>query len=220
MPFATYFAILAYFLGLEFRKNAARLAPDELSNYLCYTVLLGGFQAMTPMVFFAFETASCLIVSRDKILETENCNNTTYASLFLSGYLFIVTMVSIASKAISRERRAGGLTYEDLALLRLEQRQEIQGALILVTALASMHLLSVLGVKGKTNSVVTAVGLAGLVAIGIAATIEATVLVAGGQPAGKSGTLRRSLGGASNFTSGRKLSVIKVLGEMKIVGMV
>lgn len=52
--------MLAYQLGLQLRKKAARLTRVELSNFLCYTVLKGSVGAMAPIFFFLFETISCI----------------------------------------------------------------------------------------------------------------------------------------------------------------
>ena len=59
------------------------------------------------------------------------------------------------SKAVSREEREDGLTYEKLVILRLKPRQKIQGALGVVTALTSMYLFSVLGVQGDPKTTQT-----------------------------------------------------------------
>ena len=55
--------------------------------------------------------------------------------------------------------------------------QRIQGGLLAVTAIASLNLLSNLGVEGEKNSMVFVVGAVGVVSIGLAALINGTILV-------------------------------------------
>ena len=201
---------LVYIIALKLREKAAQLPQAELSNFLCNTVLVGGAGAMVPMVFFTFETLSCVMSNG---LESDMCENTTTSAKWLSIYLTIITAISIVSKAVSSEERGKGLTYENLAILRLKWRQKVQGALGLVTALASMYLFSVLGVQGEPNGLIRILGGVGFVALVITASIEASELVFGisegrGQPAGVSESHSRSfsLGG--------------IEGEMTVAGMV
>ena len=58
-PFHGWFAIfripiwcLTFWLGLKLRESAAKLPPQELSDFLCQTVLVKGTAAMGPMLFF------------------------------------------------------------------------------------------------------------------------------------------------------------------------
>ena len=119
---------------------------------------------MAPMIFFSFETVSCYQSSG---YGNDQCVNTSNAALWLSTYLNILTAVSIASKAVSREERGEGLTYENLAILRLKKRQKIQGTLGIFTALASMYLFSVLKVDGEPNESIYWIGAVGAVALGL-----------------------------------------------------
>ena len=111
---------------LKLRKKAAQLSPAELSNFLCSTVLIGGVNAMAPMIFFTLDSLSYF--ASDKI-EDNQCHNTLFAGLCLSVYVVITTLFSISSKAMSREERGKGLTYVNPAILRLKKRQRIQGGL-------------------------------------------------------------------------------------------
>ena len=140
------FYLIAYWLGLKLRRRAAHLPPAELSNFLCQTVLLGGVSAMSPMVFFMFEAVSCMTTGNG--LGDKRCENTTYAAMYLSVYLVIITIVSIANRTVPQEERGKGMTYIELAILRLNKKEKVQGSLGVVTALVSMYLFSVLGIEG------------------------------------------------------------------------
>ena len=132
---------VAYALGLKVRKKASQLPPVKLSNFLCNTVLQGGVKAMAPMIFFNFEIVSCYTST---MFDDGKCNNTSRAALALSLYLCIIPITAIRSKALSREERGEGLTYERLTILRLKPREKIQGTFRLFKALALMYLFSVL----------------------------------------------------------------------------
>ena len=80
--------IAVYALIIKTRRKAAQLSPAELSKFLCNTVLLGGVGAMAPMIFFTFESLSCIVSNG---LENDQCNNATVAAMFLSIYLVIIT---------------------------------------------------------------------------------------------------------------------------------
>ena len=43
---------LVFWLGLKLRESASKLPPQELSDFLCQTVLVKGTAAMGPMLFF------------------------------------------------------------------------------------------------------------------------------------------------------------------------
>ena len=210
--------LLAYKLGLEIRTKAAQLPPAELSDFLCITVLLGGVGAMAPMIFFSFESVSCYSSNG---LESDQCENTGRAAMYLSGYLLVVTLVSLASKAVPREDRDEGLTYKNLAILRLKRMQEIQGALGTVTALASMYLFSVLGVEGDPNDTISMAGGVGMLTICTAALIELYTLTWGREhPAGSPEAPGKDLGGARGFQLERRLSLAKVADDMTVASFV
>ena len=48
--------------------------------------------------------------------------------MFPSGYLIVITTVSICNNAVSREERGEGLTYKNLAILRPKTREKIKAA--------------------------------------------------------------------------------------------
>ena len=219
---------IAYALILKLRRRAARLPPAELSNFLCSTVLFGGVAAMAPMIFFALETLSCYASHTshpDLSLGSDQCYNTSNAAVFLSIYLVIITAVSFANKAVSKEGRGEGLTYKNLAIMRLKKREKITGALGAVTALASMYIFSVLGVKGEYNGTIYVVGGVGAGTLGVAALIEMFVLAFGETrrvelPEGNYQAPKGGLSGASKFSSGRRLSLGRVGDDMKVAGFI
>eukprot|EP00518_Triparma_eleuthera_P000388 CAMPEP_0182453030 /NCGR_PEP_ID=MMETSP1319-20130603/263_1 /TAXON_ID=172717 /ORGANISM="Bolidomonas pacifica, Strain RCC208" /LENGTH=153 /DNA_ID=CAMNT_0024650917 /DNA_START=663 /DNA_END=1121 /DNA_ORIENTATION=+ len=116
------FWLAAHWLLLKLRRKVAQLPPAELSNFLCHTVLLGGVSAMAPMIFFMFEAVSCM-ASGDG-LGDEQCANTTVATTALSCYLAIITGVSIASRTVPEKERGEGMTYSNLAILRLKVKEK------------------------------------------------------------------------------------------------
>jgi len=111
---------------------------------------------MASMLFFLFEAMSCMI-SGDG-LGDDQCENTGTAAMFLSVYLAIITAVSIASRTVPQEARGEGITYSNLAILRLRMKEKVQGALGVITALASMYLFSDLGVEGEPNDILLYIG--------------------------------------------------------------
>ncbi|GMI09881.1 hypothetical protein TrVE_jg13446 [Triparma verrucosa] len=170
-----YFCILLFTLKL--RASAAKLPSQELSDFLCQTVLVKGTVAMGPMLFFSFETVSCLI-SQDS-LSNGQCNNTSFAATFLSLYLAILTTVSIASKTVPKSvQRETAWEFSSIASLKgLKRWQQIQGGLVTITAIVSLYLLSVLGVEGNQNSTVYIVGITGALSMVSAELINMTMLV-------------------------------------------
>ncbi|GMH98487.1 hypothetical protein TrVE_jg9990 [Triparma verrucosa] len=170
------FWCLAFRLGLKFRESAAKLPPQELSDFLCQTVLVKGTAAIGPMLFLSFEAISCFI-SQDS-LDNGQCSNTLIASMLLSTYLAILTILSIASKAVPKSvQREAAWDLSSIASLKgLKWWQQIQGGLIIITAIASLYLLSILGVEANGNSMVFKVGALGGVSLAFAALINATML--------------------------------------------
>ena len=91
---------LTFWLGLKLRESAAKLPPQELSDFLCQTVLVKGTAAMGTMLFFSFEIVSCFI-SEDSF-DNGQCVNTSNAAMYLSVYLTILTTSSILSKTVPK----------------------------------------------------------------------------------------------------------------------
>ncbi|GMI02361.1 hypothetical protein TrLO_g14121 [Triparma laevis f. longispina] len=168
---------LAFWLVLKLRASAAKLPPQELSDFLCHTVLVKGTAAMGTILFFSFETVSCLI-SQNSLINGQ-CNNTSYAAMFLSLYLVFLTGLSIVSKTVPKSvQRETAWELSSIASLKgLKWWQQIQGGFMTITALISLYLLSVLGVEGNVNSSVFNVGALGGVSIGFAAVINTTTLI-------------------------------------------
>ncbi|GMH71850.1 hypothetical protein TrST_g1471 [Triparma strigata] len=168
---------LGFWLGLKLRASAAKLPPQELSAFLCQTVLVKGTGVIGPMVFFTFETVSCL-TSRNMIGESQ-CRNTSTAAMFLSFYLALLTILSIINKVVPEGvQREMAVEISSIASLKgLKWWQRLQGGLITITAIISLNLLSILGVEGDENSMVGIVGATGLLSIGFALLINATMLI-------------------------------------------
>ena len=215
--------LITYWLALKLRGKAAQLPPADLSNFLCQTVLVGGGSAMAPMIFFMFEAVSCM--ANGDGLDDDQCENTTYAAMYLSTYLVFITMITIASKTVPQEERGEGMTYSNLAIFRLKKSEQVQGVLGVVTALVSMYLFSVLRVEGEPNELIIWLGLAGLMTLVVAVLIEfaslafrRSVSTGDDQATSSSG----SLGEPSNFSAEAeedRLSLGDVEENMTIMGM-
>jgi len=214
------FWCFAYVHWVKLRQKAASLKDQELSNFVCRTVLLGGVGAMAPMVFFNFEIVSCLTDIRVYPLHHEDvrmCQNTSNAAMWLSCYLVIVASVSIIRRVSSRARNKEALTYERVARFELREREKIQGALVATTTFASMYIFSVLGVRGEPSNNFTWVGLVGLVCL-LCATLIEIISLSTEQGVVERGQDQDHL--TRGFKSERRLSVTGVEDEMTVVGYV
>ena len=212
----------AYKLGLMLRRKAAKLSQARLSKFLCNTVLLGGVGAMGPMTFFSFETLSCFASNG---LENDQCENTSHAAMFLSLNLAVIAIISIGGKVVTTKERGEGLTYETLAILKLNLRHKIQGTLLVITVMTSFYLFSVLGVEGDANTTILYAGGVGMLTTGIATLIEMFYLAVAGsrvmqQAACTSVVTRPALSGAQAFLSDRRLSLSKVEKDIATMGIV
>ena len=179
------------------------------------------FAAMAPMIFFMFEAVSCMASRHGR--GVYKCENTTRAAMFLSCYLVLITMVSIASMTVPQEQRGEGITYSNLAILRLKMKEKVQGALGVVAALVSMYLFSVLGVEGAPNETIKWMGLAGAMTLGVAALIEfasiafrRSVLTGDGQSVSSSGILHEP----SNIGAEQRLSLSNLEENTTVAGFV
>ena len=166
-----------FWLGLKLRESATKLPPQELSDFLCQTVLVKGTAATGTMLFFSFEAVSCFISQNS--FSNGQCSNTSHAAMFLSFYLAILTGLSIASKTVPKSvQRETAWDISSIASLKgLKWWQQIQGGLVTITAIASLYLLSILGVEENKNSVVLNVGGVGGLSMMFAALINAIMLV-------------------------------------------
>ena len=215
------FWLITYWLGLKLKREAAQLPPADLSKFLCHIVLLGGVSAMAPMTFFMFEAVSCM-ASGDG-LGDDQCENTAIAAMCLSCFLAVIIAVGIASRTVPQEERGEGMTYSNLAILRLKMKEKVQGALGVVTALLSMYLFSVLGVEGERNRSLGWVGLGGGVTLLVAGLIEAASIAFGRAVStgnGQAGPSSVSLGQPSNLRRSRSASIGNIAENMSVAGLV
>ena len=168
---------LAFWLVLRLRKSAAKLPPNELSDFLCQTVLIKGTAAMVTMLFFSFETVSCFISQNS--LDNGQCKNTSTAAMFLSVYLGVLTTISIVNKTMPKSvQRETAWELSSIASLKgFKWWQQIQGGLITFTAIVSLYLFSFLGVEGNEDSTLFIVGGTGAGSIIFAGLIVMTMLV-------------------------------------------
>mmetsp|Transcript_14217 Transcript_14217/g.26095 ORF Transcript_14217/g.26095 Transcript_14217/m.26095 type:complete len:169 (+) Transcript_14217:3-509(+) len=129
------------------------------------------------MLFFSFEAVSCFISQNS--LGDGQCVNTSRAAMYLSGYLAVLTTSSIASNSVPKSvQRDTAWELSSIASLKgLTWWQRIQGGLVTITAIASLNLLSNLGVEGEENIIVLIVGGTGAVSMFFAIIIHFIVLV-------------------------------------------
>ncbi|GMH66368.1 hypothetical protein TrLO_g3254 [Triparma laevis f. longispina] len=160
-------------LGLMLRDQAARLLnPKILSELICTTVLVRGTAAMGPILFFSFETVSCVIEMGG--FEGRQCENSSMASFALSIYLAILVGHSFFIKTVPRSvMRQTEWEYGKLAALDLRFWQKVEGICLVATFLISLYLLSSPGVEGEPSGFVqTARALgAGFLALGTLVSI-------------------------------------------------
>ncbi|GMH78747.1 hypothetical protein TrST_g13948 [Triparma strigata] len=133
------------------------------------------------MLFFSFETVSCFISQNS--LDNGQCSNTSTAAMYLSVYLAIITTLSIANKAVSKNvQRETAWELSMIASLKgLKWWQPLQGGFVMVTALVSLYFLSILGVEGdKNSSTIFIVGGLGGASLVSALIIGMTMLVRNG----------------------------------------
>ena len=116
---------------------------------------------------------------------------------------------------MSREDRVEEPRYENLATLRLEKRQKTEGALGLVTALASMYLFSVSGVQGDPNGTLAVVRVGCFAALFLVMIIEMFALVFGSRGGGY-----LVAGTSEELGSEERLSLAGVEDEMILASLV
>lgn len=151
----------------EVEGIGGEIPPLQLSEYLCKTVLVKGTAAVGPMLFLSFETISCFVSQRS--LNNRKCSNTSWASLFLSFYLAMLTTMAITKKATPMSvQRATARDISALASGEILWWQKLQAVLISISATSTLFLLSVLGAEGKEDVSTFYVGGAGGSGIGAA----------------------------------------------------
>ena len=163
--------LVVFKLGLSIRDIVAQKSAENLSQFLCNSILAKGTAVICSLTFFTFETVSC-IASQDNF-EGKMCVNSSMASLCLSIYLVILATLSIARSAMKKEvQDLTSVTFDDIATLKnLAWWQKLQGWLMIITTLCAMIMLSFVGVEGEPDPTVDLIGLLGVVPIGIAALI-------------------------------------------------
>jgi len=138
-----------YWVLLKLRESLAKFSPQELSDFLCQTILIKCAAVIGTMLFFSFETATCFI--DEESLDNGICASTSWASVCVSLNLVLMTIVSITSKAVPKSaKRDTAWELSSIATLKgLKWWQQIQGGLLTITAVSSLYLLGLLGVKGE-----------------------------------------------------------------------
>ncbi|GMH57466.1 hypothetical protein TL16_g02385 [Triparma laevis f. inornata] len=189
-----YFVIFKMMMGL--RQSIAKLPKDELSEFLVHVLLVNGAGCLTTILFFLCELVSCWIEEADeKDGEEENaqntttadidhgphylCANTDNASLWLSIFLVFAMMITVMSRAVPRAtRNSVAMTKERLATLDVDKKEALQGFLFIIVGVASLFLLSTLGVAGDSTATNLYLGMGGGAAFTLIFVIETVILLA------------------------------------------
>ena len=101
------------------------------------------------------------------------CTNTSAASASLSNFIAVFTMQKLVSMARAKHvRDSSSVTYDDLATMKLNWVQSLQGALILVTMVCSMYLFSFVGIQSNFNQLVYTVGFVGFICVSFSLMLE------------------------------------------------
>jgi len=147
----------AFFIALKLRESASKHDPKHLSDFLCETILVRGTGAIGTMAFFAFETVSCYI-SQNSLNENGQCTDTSTVTLYLSSYVVILTTCSFATRTVP-ESLQKELIWEEtsIATLNFIPWQKAMVGLISITMIATLYLLSSLGVEGDKNKLMLAI---------------------------------------------------------------
>ena len=129
------------------------------------------------MLFFSFEAVSCFISQGS--IDNGQCYNTNLASMILSMYLIMVTLMSIFSKAVpERVRAETDWSLSKIATLHnLKWWQQLEGGFMAVTAIATLYLLGALGVEGDYNQMLLFIGASGSAGVTFAAVIGGLMLI-------------------------------------------
>lgn len=189
----------------KLRRNAARLRKAELTKFLCIVILQGGVSAMVPMMFFSFESLSCLLSLG---FQNSRCDNTSLSAVWLSTYLAMATCISCSRKV---GRAVKTLTYSNLAVMKLNRREKVQGTLTLLTALISMYLFSNLGVEAARSNFVPLAGGVGGFTMGAASIIEVITLTKG---------TGKGVGDTNRVSVPNRVSVTSLGDEMTVANFV
>ena len=165
---------LTFKLMLDLRNAVAGLpSPVELSDFLL-GLLLRTSASVSTIVFFMFEVLSCWIENGFD----EVCQNTSSAAMWLSIFLVIGTLMSIASCAAPKVvRDQVTVTKERIATFNLKKKEAIQLFMLIVVGVIALSLLSSLGVRSEPSGFNNNAGLVGVCCSGGILIIEATSLV-------------------------------------------
>mmetsp|Transcript_2598 Transcript_2598/g.4916 ORF Transcript_2598/g.4916 Transcript_2598/m.4916 type:complete len:1010 (+) Transcript_2598:83-3112(+) len=167
-----------FWKGLALREVVAQLDDGHLSEYITEVVFNGGYNTLVALVFFCFETISCLGSTTEELdVGNNNCTNTSAASAALSNFIAVFTMQKLVSMARAKHvRDSHSVTYDDLATMTLTWVQSLQGACIMVTLVCSMYLFSFVGIQSNFNQLVYTVGFVGFICVSLSLTLEMYVM--------------------------------------------
>ncbi|GMH77653.1 hypothetical protein TL16_g07484 [Triparma laevis f. inornata] len=174
---------------LKVRERLGKLTKEEVSEYLCQTVLVRSSEIMLPIMFLLFECLSCL--SQHPIVPTkvapddeeeekfdwEVCSSSTNAAVLLSVYLVLFNLQTLISKSAPRHiQDVKAFTFESIATLDLRKRHRAQIGLFSLTAFCALYLFGILGIETTKEQYVLPFGYVGLFSCVLAILMDSTAL--------------------------------------------
>ncbi|GMI08727.1 hypothetical protein TrVE_jg9308 [Triparma verrucosa] len=173
-------SIVIFFLfykGLGLRETLGKISDEKLGEYICETLFKTGYKVIIPLIFFAFETVSCMTTATADELDENFCTNTSAATAGLSNYLAIFTLQRLVNILHAKIYNYDAeVTYDEIATLNLNWPRKVQGVMVVIMSICSMYLFSFVGVSSHFNDWIYRVGNLGFLCICISLTMEIWML--------------------------------------------
>jgi len=198
-------------MGLSLVSQARKLPPALLEDILLKTVVIKGLTALASILFFSFETLSCILrvpYEKENGAASNLCVEAASGAGYLSMFVALFLLRSLGHETVLPTDRIC-ITYQEVAAGDLTWTRKIIMSLHAVTGLTSLFLFTTLGVMvpDEDLSATFWVGLVGLMALVTALVVEIWVdVLKGGEKASKSSTSSRK------FSSGDVTKGVMVAG--------
>jgi len=138
---------------LRLRKVISRLQSFELSRFLTLVVLKGGCYALVPVLFFMFETLSCIMNENTHWFkdQTAGCKSSNFATVFLSANVVIYMIAYIALSGVGNAvlYELGHVRQGSMFSMDMKKRQKVQLVLGWISLCSNPALIGALGVPSK-----------------------------------------------------------------------
>jgi hypothetical protein len=131
------------FFGRNARRAVGSLSDSELSSFLKDSLLYVSLQILSPLFFFAFKPIRCLIETDYNVVQ---CKEIINSQLYVSGYILVFAFSKMFISALPRDKGRYYVKWNlaDVASMRLNGIQKIQGLLTIIIFVISMYLLTIL----------------------------------------------------------------------------